>query len=88
MVSVQLLHGLKRNMVYTFSKHDMKPFKGEPRMVALSDVAPKLLISTSPDWYAKSKWFFGVNEDYGSFETTPEITEKGERNSQGCFNRK
>lgn len=66
----------KENMVYTFSKHDMKPFKGEPRMVALSDVAPKLLISTSPDWYAKSKWFFGVNEDYGSFETTPEITEK------------
>jgi hypothetical protein len=66
----------KENMVYTFSKHDMKPFKGEPRMVALSDVAPKLLISTSPDWYAKSKWFFGVNEDYGSFETTPEITGK------------
>ncbi len=66
----------KENMVYTFSKHDMKPFKGEARMVALSDVAPKLLISTSPDWYAKSKWFFGVNEDFGSFETTPEITEK------------
>lgn len=64
------------NMVYTFSKRDIKPFSGEPRMVAFSDVAPKLLISTSPDWYAKSKWFFGVNEDFGSFESTPEISEK------------
>jgi hypothetical protein len=42
-------------------------------MVAWSDVAPKLLLSTSPDWKAKSLWFYKVNEDYGSFETTPEI---------------
>ena len=62
--------------VYTFSKTDMLPIKREPRMVSLSDVAPKLLLSTSPDWYAKSTWFFGVNEDYGSFESTPEIKEK------------
>ncbi|MBC8458838.1 MAG: transglutaminase domain-containing protein [Deltaproteobacteria bacterium] len=45
-------------------------------MVALSDVAPKLLLSTSPDWYAKSTWFFKVNEDFGSFESTPEIKAK------------
>lgn len=61
------------NMVYTFSKKDIKPIKREPNMVANDDVAPKLLISTSPDWKAKSLWFYGVNEDYGSFESTPEI---------------
>ncbi|NQV02903.1 MAG: DUF3857 and transglutaminase domain-containing protein, partial [Bacteroidia bacterium] len=62
--------------VYTFSKINMRPIKREPRMVALSDVAPKLLLSTSPDWYAKSTWFFGVNEDFGSFDSTPDIKKK------------
>ena len=63
-------------MVYTFSKKDIKPMKREPGMVDFSDVAPKLLLSTSPDWYAKSKWFYQVNEDFGSFEYTPEIKAK------------
>ena len=63
-------------MLYTFIKKDIMPLKREPSMVALSDVAPKLLISTSPDWYAKSLWFYNVNEDYGSFESTPEIDKK------------
>jgi hypothetical protein len=58
----------------TFVKENIEPFKREPDMVATSDEAPKLLLSTSPDWEAKSRWFYGVNEDYGSFETTPEIT--------------
>ncbi|MBN1199530.1 MAG: DUF3857 and transglutaminase domain-containing protein [Bacteroidales bacterium] len=62
--------------VYTFTKKELLPVEREPGMVALSDVAPKLLLSTSPDWYAKSIWFYGVNEDFGSFETTPEITAK------------
>jgi hypothetical protein len=63
-------------MVYTFSKKDIRPLKREPSMVDFSDVAPKLLLSTSPDWYAKSKWFYQVNEDFGSFESTPEIKAK------------
>jgi hypothetical protein len=63
-------------MVYTFAVKDIKPMKREPGMVDLSDVAPKLLLSTSPDWYAKSKWFYKVNEDFGSFEWTPEIKAK------------
>ncbi|MBL7110846.1 MAG: DUF3857 and transglutaminase domain-containing protein [Bacteroidales bacterium] len=68
---------LKGNkLVYSFSKTNMRPIKREQRMVALSDVAPKLLLSTSPDWYAKSTWFFKVNEDFGSFESTPEIKAK------------
>lgn len=63
-------------MVYTFTKTDIMPFEREPNMVAYSDEAPKLLISTSPDWKAKSLWFHGVNEDFGSFESTPEIDKK------------
>ncbi len=59
--------------VYTFVKKDIMPFRGEPNMVAASDVAPKLLLTTSPDWQAKSLWFYGVNEDYGSFDPTPEV---------------
>jgi len=63
-------------IIYSFVKKDILPLKREPGMVAWSDVAPKLLMSTSPDWYAKSLWFYGVNEDYGSFESTPEIDKK------------
>ncbi|KUK60286.1 MAG: hypothetical protein XD81_0302 [Bacteroidetes bacterium 38_7] len=63
-------------MIYTFTKTDIWPMKAEPNMLAWSDVAPKLLLSTSPDWKAKSLWFYKVNEDYGSFETTPEISAK------------
>jgi len=62
--------------LYTFSKKNILPFKREPNMVAVSDEATKLLISTSPDWYAKGKWFYGVNEDFGSFEYTDEIKQK------------
>ena len=61
---------------YFWEVQDILPFKGEPDMVDLSDVAPKLLISTSPDWQAKSLWFYKVNEDYGSFEFDDEIKAK------------
>ncbi len=61
---------------YSFSKERIMPIKRERGMVALSDIAPKLLISTSPNWEAKSLWFYGVNEDYGSFNSTPEIDKK------------
>lgn len=61
---------------YTFSKKDMMPFKPEPKSVDASDVAPKLLMSTSPDWKSKSTWFYNVNEDYKSFEANDEIRAK------------
>jgi len=64
------------SMTYTFIKENIMPIKRTQGMVSLSNVAPKLLISTSPDWYAKSMWFYNVNEDYGSFNSTPEIDEK------------
>ena len=73
-------------MIYTFSKKEILPLKSEPRMVALSDIAPKLLLSTSPDWYSKSKWFFNVNEDFGSFDSTPEIKKKVDKILIGATN--
>lgn len=62
--------------IYTFEKEKIQPVKSEPRMVAHNDVACKLLLSTAPNWESKSTWFYGVNEDYGSFKTIPEVTAK------------
>ncbi|HPJ46484.1 MAG TPA: DUF3857 domain-containing protein, partial [Tenuifilaceae bacterium] len=74
--AVEKMYDLNGKVSYIFSVKNILPMKREQRMVALSDVAPKLLLSTSPDWYAKSKWFYGVNEDYGSFIPTPEVKKK------------
>lgn len=62
--------------VYTFAKDGMMPFRREPNMVDLYDAAPKLMMSTTADWKEKSRWFYGVNEDYGSFTAIPEAQEK------------
>lgn len=64
------------HLKYTFAMENIAPFKGESNMVALSDVAPKLVMSTSPDWEAKSIWFYSVNEEYGSFEWNDAIQKK------------
>ena len=61
---------------YSFSLANIVPVKQEPNMLALPDIAPKVLISTATDWQEKSKWFYSVNEEYKSFETTPEISKK------------
>jgi len=71
--SCRMING---KMVYSFSRKDVVPVKSEPRMVAMSDVAPKLLVSTTPTWNAKSTWFYKVNEDYGSFGADDEIKAK------------
>ncbi len=63
-------------IVYTFSRKEMIPYKNEPRMVAMSDVAPKLLVSTTPKWQDKSTWFYKVNEDFGSFASDQAIRDK------------
>jgi transglutaminase-like putative cysteine protease len=63
-------------IVYTFSKKEILPIKAEPRMVAMVDVAPKLLVSTTADWNSKSTWFYKVNEDFGSFTADKEIKDK------------
>jgi transglutaminase-like putative cysteine protease len=70
--------------VYHWEMKDIRPFESEANMVAASDVAPKLLLSTSPDWIAKSLWFHKVNEDYGSFDVTPEVKAKVEQLTKNC----
>ena len=62
--------------LYTFEGKDITPLKREPRALAGNDMQCKLLLSTSPDWQAKSRWFYGVNEDYGSFKPTPAVQNK------------
>lgn len=62
--------------VMSFSVENVLPFEKENAMVNLFDVAPKLMLSSTPEWRDKSLWFYGVNEDYGSFEPTPEAQKK------------
>ena len=56
--------------------NDMVPFAKEPNMVDLFDAAPKLMMSSTPQWKDKSLWFNKVNEDYGSFAPLPEAQKK------------
>ena len=62
--------------IYTFSRENFSEPKLEANMVAPSDEFTKLLLSTSPDWEAKSTWFYKVNEDFGSFESNRVIDNK------------
>lgn len=71
-------------MVYQFAMDDMFPFKREPNMVDLFDVAPKLMMSSTPEWKDKSLWFYKVNEDYGSFASTPDAQKKVDQLIKGC----
>lgn len=61
---------------YTFAMNDMMPFTREPNMVDLFDAAPKLMMSSTPNWKEKSLWFNKVNEDYGSFAAEPDAQKK------------
>lgn len=70
--------------LYTFSKRNIMPLKREQRAWANNDIECKLLLSTSPDWQAKSRWFYGVNEDYGSFVPTPAMKKKVDELVRGC----
>jgi hypothetical protein len=75
----EVTSGIRRRadrVIYSFSKKDIPVFRNEPRAVDVSDIAPKLLMSTSADWQSKSTWFYGVNEEFGSFEATDPIRNK------------
>ncbi len=62
--------------IYTFTADHIMPFKKETNMVDLFDAAPKLMMSSTPKWQDKSIWFNKVNEDYGSFNATPEAQKR------------
>jgi len=74
-LNVQELKGADKT-TFIFSLSNVLPVKPEANMLAASDISPKVLISTASDWQEKSKWFYTVNEDYKSFEATPEISKK------------
>ena len=61
---------------YSFAMDDMMPFAKEPNMVDLFDAAPKLMMSTTPQWKEQSLCSNKVNEDYGSFDPLPEAQKK------------
>ena len=62
--------------VLSFAVSDVRPFVKEPNMVDLFDVAPKLMMSSTPEWKDKSLWFSKVNEDYNSFAADPAAQKK------------
>lgn len=62
--------------VMSFTMENITPFAKEKNMVDLFDVAPKLMMSSTPEWKEKSLWFHGVNEEYGSFDPMPEAQKK------------
>jgi len=59
---------------YEFWRDDVPAVNREPRMPDLDDVAPKVVMATTEDWEAKSRWFWETNE--WVFDSTPEIDAK------------
>jgi hypothetical protein len=51
-------------LVYTFEKKDIVPFKEEPAMEPPPNVATKLLLATLPTWEDKSRWLYAVSEPH------------------------
>ena len=49
-------------IVYSFVKKDIAPFKTEPGMESVPNVAPKLLLATLENWEAKGRWLHQVSE--------------------------
>jgi hypothetical protein len=78
------VHFMGDSTLYRWEKKDIPVFKAEPNAVDASDTQPKLLVSTSPDWKAKSLWFHKVNEDFGSFDVTPEVKKKTDELTASC----
>jgi hypothetical protein len=58
-------------LVYTFWKEEVAAVEHEARMPDLTDVVPKVVMATVPDWPEKSRWFFETNE--WVFASNPEI---------------
>lgn len=59
---------------YRFWRSDLPAYSPMPNSQAVSDSAPKVVMSSLPDWLEKSRWFYSVSEP--SFFVTPEITAK------------
>jgi len=64
------------HLTYTWWKEKVPAVAREPRMVEDTDALPKLVLATVPDWPAKSRWFYQVNEDANAFGSDPAIRAK------------
>lgn len=49
-------------LVYRWWAEDLPAVSHEPRQPDWSDFVPKVVMATVPDWPAKSRWFFEVND--------------------------
>jgi len=70
-VMSSLTFGGDELLTYTFWKEDVPAVDREARMPDLTDVVPKVVMATVPDWPEKSRWFFETNE--WVFASNPEI---------------
>jgi len=68
-------------LVYSFHAEEIPAVKREPRMVALDDCVPKLVMATLESWEAKSRWFYEVNES--QFDADDAIRAKVEEITAG-----
>jgi transglutaminase-like putative cysteine protease len=69
-VSDRIVEGRR---IVMFTMLGFKPLEKEPGMVAPSDVAPKLLLTTAADWKVKAVWFHNTQEEADCFAVTPEL---------------
>ena len=66
---------------HTFWVDDVPAYPEEPRAMALTDSAPKVVVVTLKSWEEKSRWFYVTNEP--SFSFSPEIKELAQRIVEG-----
>ncbi len=66
---------------YTWWLQDVPAFEREPRMPGLSDIVPKVVLTTVVDWEEKSRWFYAANETV--FAVTEEIQAETDRFTRG-----
>lgn len=69
--------------IVTVTTRGFKPLEREPGMVALSDVAPKLILTTAADWKVKAVWFHNTQEQASCFEVTPELKQLADQITAG-----
>lgn len=58
---------------YTFERHNIIPIKSESNMLSADDVGASVVMTTAQTWNQKSRWFYKVNEDFGSFKSFPKL---------------
>lgn len=61
-------------LTYSFWKDDLPAYSGERFSPDASDILPKVVMATVPDWEAKSRWFYEVNDK--QFEANDAIRAK------------